>query len=141
MHPRLLDAMLEQAVASGGCIKFDLKAWDPVLHRVLTGVSNERPLANFARAADWIARRPVPPVLAASTLMVPGYLDVREIQGLARFIASLNSSIPYSLLAFHPQFRMADLPVTSKALAEQCLAAARGAGLQRLRIGNLHLLK
>jgi hypothetical protein len=36
---------------------------------------------------------------------------------------------------------MADLPVTSKALAEQCLAAARGAGLENLRVGNLHLLK
>jgi pyruvate formate lyase activating enzyme len=141
MHPRYLDRMMETAVESGGCVKFDLKAWDPALHRVLTGVANAQTLENFARAAGWIARRPVPPVLTASTLLVPGYIDEREIQGIARFIAGLNPDIPYSLLAFHPQFRMADLPVTSRSLADRCLAAARRAGLKRVFIGNEHLLR
>jgi pyruvate formate lyase activating enzyme len=100
MNPRLLDRMMELAVESGGCLKFDLKAWDPVLHRVLTGAANARTLENFVRAAGWIGRRPVPPVLMATTLMVPGYIDEREIQGIARFIAGLNPDIPYSLLAF-----------------------------------------
>ena len=141
MHPQLLDEMLELAVSSGGCIKFDLKAWDPTLHRVLTGVSNAATLENFARAAGWMGRRPVPPVLTASTLMVPGYIDEHEIEGIARFIAALSPEIPYSLLAFHPQFRMADLPATSKALAARCRAAACEAGLRSVRIGNLHLLR
>jgi pyruvate formate lyase activating enzyme len=140
MRPQLLDEMLELAVASGGCIKFDLKAWDPALHRVLTGVSNEHTLANFARAAAW-ARRPAPPLVVASTLLVPGYIDEHEIRGIARFIAALNPEIPYSLLAFHPQFRMTDLPATSRALAERCRAAACEAGLRRVGIGNMHLLK
>jgi pyruvate formate lyase activating enzyme len=141
MRPQLLDEMLELAVASGGCIKFDLKAWDPTLHRVLTEVSNAATLENFARAAAWIGRRPVPPVLVASTLLVPGYIDEHEIRNIARFIAALNPEIPYSLLAFHPQFRMADLPVTSRALAECCRAAACEAGLRNVRIGNMHLLR
>jgi pyruvate formate lyase activating enzyme len=141
MNPRYLDRMMEMAVDSGGCVKFDLKAWDPMLHRVLTGAANDRTLENFVRAAGWIANRPVPPVLTASTLMVPGYIDEREIKGIARLIADVNPDIPYSLLAFHPQFRMADLPVTSLSLAHRCLAAARQAGLKRVFIGNEHLLR
>jgi pyruvate formate lyase activating enzyme len=44
------------------------------------------------------------------------------------------------LLAFHPQFFMSDLPLTSKSLADDCLKAARDAGLKRVRLGNVHLL-
>ncbi len=59
---------------------------------------------------------------------------------IAAFIASLNPSIPYSLLAFHPQFYMNDLPTTSRAQAERCEAAAAEAGLTRVKIGNVQLL-
>jgi pyruvate formate lyase activating enzyme len=45
-----------------------------------------------------------------------------------------------SLLAFHPQFTLHDLPVTSRDHAEEALAAAKAAGLTRVRIGNIHLL-
>jgi pyruvate formate lyase activating enzyme len=69
------------------------------------------------------------------------FADEREIQGIARFVADLNPDIPYSLLAFHPQFRMADLPVTPRPLANRCLAAARQAGLKRVFLGNEHLLR
>jgi pyruvate formate lyase activating enzyme len=141
MNATYLDRMMELAVESGGCVKFDLKAWDPGLHRGLTGAANDWALENFARAAGWIARRPVPPVLTANTLMVPGYIDELEIQGVAGFIAGLKPDIPYSLLAFHPQFRMADLPVTPRLPAHRCLAAARQAGLKRVFIGNEHLLR
>ena len=63
MNPNLLDQMMELAVSSGGCVKFDLKAWDKNLHVALTGVENQRTIDNFARAAAHISRRPEPPVL------------------------------------------------------------------------------
>jgi pyruvate formate lyase activating enzyme len=140
MHPRLLDQMAALSLGSGGCIKFDLKAWDDNLHRALTGMSNRRTLSNFARLAESIPRRPEPPLLVASTLLVPGYVDEQEVSALAAFIASLDPSIPYSLLAFHPQFYMRDLPPTSRAHAERCEAAARAAGLTRVKVANLHVL-
>jgi pyruvate formate lyase activating enzyme len=132
--------MMELALDSGGCVKFDLKARDPDLHRALTGVTNKRTLENFARAAEFIRRRPHPPLLIANSLLVPGYIDEREIIAIAKFIAALNPDIPYSLLAFHPQFYLSDLPVTSKAHADRCYRAAIDAGLNKVRIGNLHLL-
>lgn len=141
MSPRLLEDVAGSSLESGGCIKFDLKAWDETLHIALTGVTNQRTLANFSWLADWIPQRPEPPLLIASTLMVPGYIDAREVGHIARFIASLNPEIPYSLLAFHPDYRMTDLPTTSRNLAEECLDAARQAGLKRVKVGNIHLLQ
>ena len=141
MNPKLLDQMMKLAVSSGGCVKFDLKAWDDNLHTALTGITNQRTFENFALAAQSIPRRPLPPVLVANTLLVPGYIDELEVKAIARFIAALDPSIPYSLLAFHPQFYMSDLPLTPKYLAESCLRVARRTGLKNVRIGNVHLLK
>ncbi len=64
----------------------------------------------------------------------------RNPAGLARFIAGLDPDIPYSLLAFCPQFYLHDLPMTSRDHAEEALRVARLAGLRRVRIGNRHLL-
>jgi len=140
MHPAMVDQMVELSLQSGGCIKFDLKTWDDNLHRALTGSSNEQPLHNFARIASRIHRRPEPPLLIASTLLVPGYVDVQEVRQLAAFIASLDPAIPYALLGFHPQFYIHDLPRTSVRHAEEALEAAQVAGLRNVRIGNRHLL-
>jgi pyruvate formate lyase activating enzyme len=140
MNPKLLDQMMEIALNSGGCVKFDLKVWDENLHKALTGISNRRTLNNFKRAAEKISLRPIPPPLVASTLLVPGYIDAEEINKISKYIASLNPEIPYSLLAFHPQFFMSDMPLTPKILADDCLKSAKDAGLKRVRLGNVHLL-
>jgi pyruvate formate lyase activating enzyme len=140
INPDLIDQMLEITNDSGGCVKFDLKAWDPSLHIALTGVTNQRTMSNFARAAEKIDRRQDPPLLVANTLLVPGYIDREEVAAIAGFIANLDPDIPYSLLAFHPQFFMSDMPTTSKALANQCRQAAQDTGLNNVRIGNVHLL-
>ncbi len=140
MNERLLDEMMETSINSGGCVKFDLKAWDENLHMALTGISNKRTLGNFTRAGDRIKQRPVPPPLLASTLLVPGYIDKEEISNIARFIASINPEIPYSLLAFCPHFYMSDMPLTTKDFADSCRSVALEAGLKNVRIANTHLL-
>ena len=140
MHPKLLDRAVRLSLETGGCIKFDLKAYDENLHIALTGVTNRRTLENFARAASYIPQRPNPPLVVASTLLVPGYVDAEEVGKIASFIASLDPSIPYALLAFYPHFYMHDLPCTSVRHAEEAEAAAKAAGLTNVRIGNRHLL-
>jgi len=132
--------MVETALSSGGCIKFDLKAWDDNLHRALTGNTNQRTLENFRRAAFRIAERPDPPLLVASTLLVPGYIDAQEVGELAGFLAAIDPDIPYSLLGFHPAFTLSDLPPTSTVQAQACLEVAKAQGLSRVRIGNRHVL-
>ncbi|MEJ2350217.1 MAG: radical SAM protein [Anaerolineales bacterium] len=140
MHPKLLDAALKYSMNSGGCIKFDLKAYDDERHQALTGISNQRTLENFARAARLYAKRPELPLVVASTLLVPGYVDPDQVRKIATFIASLNPNIPYALLAFGPNFYMHDLPCTSARQAQEAEAAARDAGLTNVRVGNRHLL-
>jgi len=140
MNPALLSRMIDISLESGGCIKFDLKAWTENLHRALCGVSNERTLDNFKRAAQNIHKRPEVPLLVASTLLVPGYIDREEVYQIASFISRCSPDIPYTLLGFYPHFLMGDLPRTTREQAEECCEAAREAGLTRIRIGNEHLL-
>lgn len=140
MHPRLLRSMADLSLESGGCIKVDLKAWNPNLHRALTGCDNQQVFENFAMLADWIPRRADPPFLIASTVMIPGYIEAEEVARIARFIADLDPDIPYALLAFAPEFHLRDFPTTSPSQAKACLQAAKSAGLRRVRVGNQHLL-
>jgi len=137
---KCLKKAAELSLETGGCVKFDLKAWHGGLHRALCGADNKRTLENFAWLAELGKQRPKPPFLVASTLLVPGYIDVGEVRAIAGFIARLDPTIPYSLLGFHPDFYMTDLPCTSRRHAQECQDAARAAGLQRLRIGNPHIL-
>ena len=78
MHPELLEQILNISLKSGGCVKFDLKAWDENLHIALTGITNKRTLENFSRAGKMFAKRTMPPLLIASTLIIPGYIDENE---------------------------------------------------------------
>ncbi|MBM4326150.1 MAG: radical SAM protein [Deltaproteobacteria bacterium] len=140
MRRPFLKRVAELSLRSGGSVKFDLKAWDDRLHHALCGVSNRDTLRNFAWLGEWLSRRPQPPLLVASTLLVPGYVDEEEVAAIAAFIAGVNSHIPYRLLAFHPDFYLRDLPATSRSHAKQCRDAAVRAGLTCVSMGNLHLL-
>jgi pyruvate formate lyase activating enzyme len=140
MHRSLLKQMLDLSMDSGGCIKFDLKAFDEQLHLALCGVNNRQTLENFQWLGQFTVKRVDPPLVIASTLLIPGYVDEEEVMKIARFIASIDPSIPYSLLGFYPQFQMDDLPVTTRAHAEACRTVALEEGLERVHLGNVHLL-
>lgn len=140
MNKNMLKKVIELSLYSGGCIKFDLKAWNENLHIALTGISNKKILENFAFVSKYIKERPKVPLLIASTLLIPGYIDEEEIKGIANFIAELNPEIPYRLLAFYPHFYMKDLPLTSKELAYKGYEIAKKIGLKNVSIGNIHLL-
>ena len=135
-----LKKMAELSLKSGGCIKFDLKAWDDRIHRALCGVTNAKTLDNFRWLSGFIPQRPEPPFLVACTLLVPGYVDVQEVSAISAFLAGLDRDIPYRLLAFYPHFHLTDLPPTSRPHAERCREASVQAGLRRVSVGNLHLL-
>ncbi|MEM3488356.1 MAG: radical SAM protein [Nitrososphaerota archaeon] len=139
-NPHLAMRAAELAYQSGGNIKFDLKCWDEELSIALSGVSNKEAFRNF----EAIARRfPIekdhPPTICATTLLVPGYVDAIEVGAIADFIASIDPEIPYSLLVFHPDFVMYDLPVTPIKQVQECLKTVKNK-LKNVWIGNIHLL-
>jgi len=124
----------EISARSGRTVKFDLKAWNENLHEVLTGRSNKRALENFKAIFE-----KYPEVLSATTLLVPYYVDEGEVEKVASFISSLDDTIPYSLLVFHPDYRLSDLPVTPPEQVKRCYAVAKK-HLKNVNVGNLHLL-
>lgn len=140
MAGKYLDQAVELSLKTGGCIKFDLKAFDDHLNRALTGISNRPVLENFSRAAGRFQERSGNPLVIASTLLVPGYIEKDEVFQIAKFIAGINPDIPYSLLAFAPQFYMSDMPFTPARQAKEAEEAAYEAGLRNVHIGNRHLL-
>lgn len=142
IHPKYLDDMVKTSLSSGGIIKFDLKAWDEKLHRILTGASNRQTFKNFKYIyKEYFDKRTIPPLLVASTLLIPGYIGKAEVKNIANFLVKLNPQIPYTLLAFSPQHMMRDLPLLTWEEANECLEAAKGVGLERVRLGNTHLLR
>jgi pyruvate formate lyase activating enzyme len=140
MELPFLERIAGLSLRSGGCIKFDLKAWHDGVHRALCGVTNTRTLENFKEVSRLMSRRPEPPLLIASTLLVPGYVDEQEVSSIAEYLALLDHDIPYRLLGFYPHLSLRDLPTTSRTHAARCKQAAEQAGLRRVSVGNIHLL-
>ncbi len=138
---KMMDRAVQLSLDSGGIVKFDLKAFTDPLHVALTGIGNRQTLDNFSRAAERIPEKSNGPLVVASTLLVPGYVDAAEVGRVASFIARHDREIPYSLLAFGPGYLMADLPRTSRQHAEDALGAALDAGLTNVHIGNRHLIE
>jgi pyruvate formate lyase activating enzyme len=120
---------------SGGTVKFDLKAWNDNLHKILTGRTNRYTLENFG-----IACENYPEVVSATTLLVPYYITSDEVEMIAKFIAEFDRNVPYSLLVFHPDYRLSDLPVTPVKQVKECYESAKK-HLNNVNIGNIHLLR
>ncbi len=128
------------SLQSGGGIKADLKCWSSEILYALSGVKHQVAYDNFKWLGKHHRERPEVPFARASTLLVPGYVDDEEIQALASFIADLDPTIPYSLLAFHPLYHMDDMPYTKREDAERFVQICRREGLERVRIGNPWLM-
>ncbi|MBA7597290.1 hypothetical protein ES703_04292 [subsurface metagenome] len=135
-NQKLVKRAASYSSASMGTVKFDLKAFSPFITYALCGVDNSRSYTNFAALAK---EYPENNFLTATTLLVPYYVDKEEVGAIARFISELNQEIPYSLLVFHPDFYLEDLPVTPKEQVTECYEEAKKY-LFNVNIGNKHLL-
>ena len=78
--------------------------------------------------------------LEITTLLIPGYNDSEaEIQALSAWIAQeLGPAVPLHFSAFHPDWKMADVPPTPAATLSRARAIARQAGLLYVYTGNVH---
>lgn len=138
-NPKLARKAAEISYESGGIVKFDLKTYSKELSLALSGVDNERAYENFRLIAEEFYDRRSDPMLTATTLLVPYYVDEDQVSRIAKFIADVDPDIPYSLLVFHGDFMMRDLPVTPKSQVTKCYKAAKRY-LKNVWVGNLNLL-
>ena len=137
----LVERCMEIAIKTGGNIKFDLKTFHEKLNLALCGISNKRTLDNFKYLAEnyFGTRGDDMPEMSGCTLMVPGYTNHEEVDQIAKFVSSINENIPYSLLIFHGDYQMRDLPVTPRKQAMKCFEVAKKY-LKKVNLGNKFLL-
>ena len=79
-------------------ITFDIKAYNDDVHRALTGAPSEPVLRN----AEYIAKHARDKLWEYRILVVPGIVDVEEIQAICEFIASMDPTLPVCFLVFRP---------------------------------------
>jgi pyruvate formate lyase activating enzyme len=107
----------------------DLKAFDPVFYRTETGGKLEEVKRFITQAVGLIH-------MEITTLVIPTKNDTAEqIEGIARFVASLDPGIPFHLSAYHPQFKY-EIPTTPGATLRKLAEVARR-HLQFVYMGNV----
>jgi pyruvate formate lyase activating enzyme len=138
--PHLLDKVVEASLKTGGIVKFDLKAFTPSVYKALTDGEVDIVLRNFKAAARRFRERGEVPLVVASILLVPGYVDEVEIDLLTKLVARVEPEVPTRFLAFHPDYMLDDLPPTSLRHAATAVKIARENGLVEVSVGNVWLL-
>jgi pyruvate formate lyase activating enzyme len=107
----------------------DLKAFDPDFYRTETGGKLEEVKRFISQAAGLIH-------LEITTLVIPTKNDtIDQVEGIARFVASLDPGIPFHLSAYHPQYRY-EIAATPGATLRK-LAEAAKRHLQFVYMGNI----
>jgi len=78
--------------------------------------------------------------LEITTLLIPGENDSEpELAALSEWIADrLGPDVPLHFSAFHPDWRMLDVPATPAGTLKRARAIAKRAGLRYVYTGNIH---
>ncbi len=143
-NERIIRLMADLSLKSGGIVKIDWKAWNPRVYQALTGVDGEKALRALKRNTRIVAEmgkeREEPPLLVVSVLLVPLYVTLEEVEGIAKYVASLPSNVPMVLLAFYPSWFLRDLPTTSRKHMEEAIKVAKEAGVREVYPANEWLL-
>ena len=75
-----------------------------------------------------------------TTLLIPGMNDSEpEIDAMTRWVFEhLGPDVPHHFTAFHPDWKMRDVPGTPAATLKKAREIARGNGLEYVYTGNVH---
>jgi pyruvate formate lyase activating enzyme len=113
----------------------DLKAFSDAFYAKLCGGRLQPVLDTLA-----YIRHETPCWLEITTLLIPGHNDSpAEIEALSRWVASeLGVDVPLHFSAFHPNWKMGDLPPTPPSTLTHARNVAMNAGLHYVYTGNVH---
>ena len=109
----------------------DIKAHDEKAHEWLTGCTNRWIL----ELPGEILRRGF--VLEVLSLYIPDLVETGQLRRIAELLAAADEEVPFTILAFFPEYEMGDFRTpTADEMLDAC-AAAREAGLKNVRVGNV----
>ena len=114
-------------------INVDLKAFTDEFYREQCQARLEpvkRNIAHIARETDiWIE---------VTTLLIPDLNDSDgELRAMAKWLAEVDSEMPWHVTAFHPDFQMLDRPGTSQRALARAYEIGKQAGLHYIYVGNV----
>ena len=112
----------------------DLKSFNEDFYRKLTGGH----LQPVLETLDYVVNR-TNTWVEITTLLIPGQNDSEsEIRSLCEWIGiHLGPEVPVHFTAFHPDFRMQDLPPTPPATLKKARYLAQEVGLKYVYTGNI----
>ncbi|MEZ5095631.1 MAG: AmmeMemoRadiSam system radical SAM enzyme [Nocardioides sp.] len=121
--------------ASVDAANVDLKGFTEGFYRSLTGASLRTVLDTLV-----YLRHHTHVWLELTTLLIPGYNDSeKELREMVRWVlAELGPDVPHHFSAFHPDFRMRDVPPTPLATLVRARDIALEEGLHFAYTGDVH---
>jgi pyruvate formate lyase activating enzyme len=76
--------------------------------------------------------------IETTTLLIPGHNDSdEEIRAIARFQANLDPYMPWHISAFHPMYKMVNIPRTPPETLRRAYEIGKEEGLKYLYVGNI----
>ena len=113
----------------------DLKAFTQQFYKKLCFAD----LAPILDTLKWL-KRETDVWIEVTTLLIPGQNDsADEVQRLSDwFIENLGPETPLHFTAFHPDFKMTDLPRTPATTLKRARDIAKSVGLKHVYTGNVH---
>ena len=73
-----------------------------------------------------------------TTLLIPGYNDSEEqLKATAEFLAGVSTDMPWHVSAFHPMYRLKNVPATEAGSLRRGVRIGREAGLKYVYAGNI----
>jgi pyruvate formate lyase activating enzyme len=116
-------------------VNVDLKAFTETFYREQTGAS----LAAVKETLEYLVKE-TKVWTEITTLLIPGLNDGdRELAELSSWVASaLGPHVPLHFSAFHPDYKLRDIPATPLATLRRARAIAMREGLSFVYTGNVH---
>ncbi len=122
---------VEELVSAGlDAVWLDVKAWREDVHRELTGATNRYTL----EAIELLVEHDV--ILEVCTLFIPGYVETDQILMIAKHVADVDRNIPFTILAYFPEYKLSMRPPRRSELETAERVAREVAGLRNVKIGN-----
>jgi len=109
----------------------DIKAYDDDKHKWLTGCSNE----NILKLPEEFLERGF--VLEVLSLFIPGLVESDELESIAQSLVAVDGSIPFTILAFFPEYRMKAYQSPSVTEMIEAYQRVKATGLNNIRLGNI----
>lgn len=129
LTPENLDLLASAGLDS---IWLDIKAYDRETYAKLCGTTNEWILEAPARILDRGF------ILEVLSLYIPGWVETDQIVKTAELLATVNKEIPFTLLAFFPEYRLREnRPPTLREMIQTYFLVKES--LKNVKLGNCHV--